>query len=67
MGTADAIVVMNRDIQDVDSNLADIGQRCNPTLVEKKSAHLSQIKGDVLDKGMVVTIVMPWKGFICNC
>lgn len=67
MGTADAIVVMNRDIQDVDSNLADIGQRCNPRLVEKKSAHLSQIKGDVLDKGMVVTIVMPWKDSICNC
>lgn len=52
MGTAEAIVVMNRDIQDVDSNLADIGQRCNPRLVEKKSAHLGQIKSDVLDKGM---------------
>lgn len=50
MGTAEAIVVMNGDIQDVDSNLADIGQRCNPRLVEKKSAHLGQIKSDVLDK-----------------
>lgn len=48
---------MNRDIQDVDSNLADIGQRCNPRLVEKKSAHLSQMKSDVLDKGTLVLLL----------
>lgn len=53
VGTAETIVVMNRDIQAIDSNLADIGQRCNPRLVEKKSAHLSQMKSDVLDKGTV--------------
>ncbi|BCR88954.1 uncharacterized protein ACHE_50152A [Aspergillus chevalieri] len=50
VGTAETIVSMNREIQDVDSNLADIGQRCNPRLVEKKTAHLGQIKSDVLDK-----------------
>lgn len=54
VGTAETIVVMNREIQDVDSNLADIGQRCNPRLVEKKSAHFSQIRGDVLNRGMAV-------------
>lgn len=47
---------MNREIQDVDANLADIGQRCNPRLVEKKTAHLGQIKSDVLDKGMLVIV-----------
>ena len=57
VGTAETIVVMNRDIQDVDSSLADIGQRCNPRLVEKKSAHLSQMKSDVLDKGTLVLLL----------
>lgn len=47
---------MNREIQDVDSNLADIGQRCNPRLVEKKSAHLGHIKSDVLNKGMLTLV-----------
>lgn len=44
---------MNREIQDVDSNLADVGQRCNPRVMEKKNAHLSQIKAEALEKGMI--------------
>lgn len=44
---------MNREIQDVDSNLADVGQRCNPRVMEKTNAHLSQVKGEALEKGMV--------------
>lgn len=56
VGTAETIVSMNREIQDVDSNLADIGQRCNPRLVEKKSAHLGQIKSDVFNKGMLTIV-----------
>lgn len=48
---------MNREIQDADSNLADIGQRCNARLVEKKNAHMSHIKSDLLDKG---TLTIVW-------
>ncbi|KAK1149850.1 hypothetical protein N8T08_003406 [Aspergillus melleus] len=50
VGTAETIVSMNREIQNVDTTLADIGQRCNPRLMEKKFTHFHQIKGDVRDR-----------------
>ncbi|EAW08707.1 uncharacterized protein ACLA_096400 [Aspergillus clavatus NRRL 1] len=50
VGTAETIVLMNGEIQEVDSTLADIGRRCNPRLVEKMHAHMNQIKDDVQDK-----------------
>ncbi|KAJ0425333.1 hypothetical protein BJY00DRAFT_275213 [Aspergillus carlsbadensis] len=46
VGTAETIVAMNRDIQDVDTTLSDIGRRCNPRLMGKKYAHLNQINGE---------------------
>ncbi|KAE8372827.1 Vps51/Vps67-domain-containing protein [Aspergillus bertholletiae] len=51
VGTAETIVSMNREMQEVDATLADIGRRCNPRLMEKKVTHFSQIKGDIHDKG----------------
>lgn len=42
---------MNREIQEVDSTLADIGRRCNPRLIERMHAHMNQIKDDAQDKG----------------
>ncbi|KAH2280526.1 hypothetical protein KXW29_003484 [Aspergillus fumigatus] len=50
VGTAETIVVMNREIQEVDSTLADIGRRCNPRLIERMHAHMNQIKDDAQDK-----------------
>ncbi|CAG8137324.1 unnamed protein product [Penicillium salamii] len=48
VGTAETIVAMNRDIQEVETLLADVGRRCNPRLVERKHVHARQIKsGDV--------------------
>ncbi|CAG8896592.1 unnamed protein product [Penicillium egyptiacum] len=44
VGTAETIVAMNRDIQDVESILADVGRRCNPRLIERKHVHVQQIK-----------------------
>ncbi|KAJ5699562.1 hypothetical protein N7536_002575 [Penicillium majusculum] len=44
VGTAETIVAMNRDIQDVESILADVGRRCNPRLIERKHVHVRQIK-----------------------
>ncbi|KAJ5778908.1 hypothetical protein N7457_006628 [Penicillium paradoxum] len=44
VGTAETIVAMNRDIQDVESVLADVGRRCNPRLIERKHVHVRQIK-----------------------
>ncbi|THC98178.1 hypothetical protein EYZ11_002334 [Aspergillus tanneri] len=41
VGTAETIVSMNQEIHDVDSTLADIGQRCNPRLIEKKCGQTS--------------------------
>ncbi|KAL4898594.1 hypothetical protein BDV59DRAFT_167184 [Aspergillus ambiguus] len=50
VGTAETIVSMNREMQEVDSTLGDIGRRCNPRLMEKKYTHYNQIKGDVDEK-----------------
>ncbi|KAF4239644.1 hypothetical protein CNMCM6457_008564 [Aspergillus fumigatiaffinis] len=51
VGTAETIVLMNREIQEVDSTLADIGRRCNRRLIERMHAHMNQIKDDSQDKG----------------
>ncbi|KAJ5545483.1 hypothetical protein N7535_006131 [Penicillium sp. DV-2018c] len=51
VGTAETIVAMNRDIQDVESLLADVGRRCNPRLVERKHVHVRQIKIGDAEKG----------------
>ena len=51
VGTAETIVAMNRDIQDVETVLADVGRRCNPRLVERKHAHARQIKSGDAEKG----------------
>ncbi|KAL3448528.1 hypothetical protein BJX65DRAFT_274929 [Aspergillus insuetus] len=50
VGTAETIVAMNRDIQDVDTTLSDIGRRCNPRLMGKKYAHLNQINGEAANQ-----------------
>ena len=50
---------MNREMQEVDATLADIGRRCNPRLMEKKVTHFSQIKGDVHDKGIDCRVLEP--------
>ncbi|KAL3458679.1 hypothetical protein BJX64DRAFT_266159 [Aspergillus heterothallicus] len=50
VGTAETIVAMNRDIQDVDTTLSDVGRRCNPRLMGKKYAHLNQINGEITDQ-----------------
>ncbi|PYI10770.1 hypothetical protein BO78DRAFT_458180 [Aspergillus sclerotiicarbonarius CBS 121057] len=44
VGTAETIVSMNREMEDVDSTLADIGRRCNPRLMEKMYTYYNQIK-----------------------
>lgn len=46
---------MNREMEDVDSTLADIGRRCNPRLMEKMYTHYNQIKDDSHDEGMLLS------------
>ncbi|KAJ6088393.1 hypothetical protein N7486_009654 [Penicillium sp. IBT 16267x] len=50
VGTAETIVKMNTEIQEVESILADIGRRCNPRLLEKKHIYARQMKSDAADK-----------------
>ncbi|CAG7918114.1 unnamed protein product [Penicillium olsonii] len=50
VGTAETIVAMNRDIQDVETVLADVGRRCNPRLVERKHIHNRQMKSGDAEK-----------------
>lgn len=53
VGTAETIVEMNKEIQDVEAILTDVGRRCNPRLVEKKHLHARQMKSDTTDTGML--------------
>ncbi|KAJ5484933.1 hypothetical protein N7539_004921 [Penicillium diatomitis] len=46
VGTAETIVDMHREIQDVEGTLIDVARRCNPRLVEKKHQHARQMKRD---------------------
>ncbi|KAJ5248900.1 hypothetical protein N7468_000351 [Penicillium chermesinum] len=50
VGTAETIVAMNTDIQEVEGILSDIGRRCNPRLIERKHAHAQQMKKDATGK-----------------
>ncbi|RAH70881.1 uncharacterized protein BO66DRAFT_348318 [Aspergillus aculeatinus CBS 121060] len=43
VGTAEKIVSMNREMEEVDSTLADIGRRCNPRLMEKTYTHVQAV------------------------
>lgn len=56
IGTAETIVAMNRDIQDVESILTDVGHQCNPRLIERKHIHVRQIKAGDAEKGMELTL-----------
>lgn len=56
VGTAETIVAMNKEIQEVESVLTDVGRRCNPRLVEKKHLHARQMKSDAAEKGMGLAI-----------
>ena len=42
---------MNREIQEVESNLTDVGRRCNPGVIEKTYTHIRQIKNEAVGKG----------------
>ncbi|KAL1970298.1 hypothetical protein VTN77DRAFT_5458 [Rasamsonia byssochlamydoides] len=46
LGTAETIVEMNVEIQDVEGKLTGIGRRCNKNLIDKKSTHLNRLKHD---------------------
>ncbi|KAJ5674703.1 uncharacterized protein N7477_004637 [Penicillium maclennaniae] len=50
VGTAETIVSMNREIQEVEAILTDVGRRCNPRLVEKKHQHARLVKSDAAKK-----------------
>lgn len=43
---------MNREIQNVEAILTDVGRRCNPRLIEKKHQHARLVKSDAAEKGM---------------
>ncbi|KAJ5809261.1 uncharacterized protein N7503_001479 [Penicillium pulvis] len=50
VGTAETIVTMNSEIQEIESILADVGRRCNPRLMEKKHIYARQMKSDAAEK-----------------
>lgn len=52
LGTAEAIVEMNCEIQQVEENLIGIGRKCNPREIEKKAEHLNRLRHDSSEKGL---------------
>jgi hypothetical protein len=46
VGTAETIVAMNRNMEEVDTTLCDIGRRCNPRLVGKEYTHLNRMENN---------------------
>ncbi|KAL4976498.1 hypothetical protein BDW66DRAFT_166458 [Aspergillus desertorum] len=50
VGTAETIVAMSRNMEEVNTSLGDIGRRCNPRLVGKKHAHLNQLSSETTDQ-----------------
>lgn len=48
-------MAMNRDIQDVETILADVGRRCNPQMVERKLVHARQMKIGDVGKGKMLS------------
>ncbi|KAL4918070.1 hypothetical protein BDW62DRAFT_182283 [Aspergillus aurantiobrunneus] len=50
VGTAETIVSMSRNMEDVDTTLSDIGRRCNPRLMGKKYAHFNQINDETTEQ-----------------
>ncbi|OJD21489.1 hypothetical protein ACJ73_07171 [Blastomyces percursus] len=51
LGTAQTIVEMNDEIQEVETKLSNIGRRCNPRLIEKKSNNVSV--DEVVDENVI--------------
>ncbi|ODH52634.1 hypothetical protein GX48_01119 [Paracoccidioides brasiliensis] len=61
LGTAQTIVEMNDDIQEVETKLSDIGRRCNSRLIEKQSD-----TGD-LDRGVDDRAIAAQLALLHNC
>jgi hypothetical protein len=53
LGTAETIVEMNVQIQEVEVNLSEMGRRCNTKLIDKKSALVNRLRHDVLESSMI--------------
>ncbi|KAL4905327.1 hypothetical protein BDW74DRAFT_153437 [Aspergillus multicolor] len=67
VGTAETIVVMSRNMEDVDTSLGDIGRRCNPRLVGKKYAHLNQINNETTDQDAAKRALGAQLGLLHRC
>lgn len=58
LGTAQTIVEMNDEIQEVETKLSNIGRRCNPRLIERK------LDIGVVDEGSYATIIYYTSGVV---
>ncbi|PGH09942.1 hypothetical protein AJ79_05558 [Helicocarpus griseus UAMH5409] len=61
LGTAQTIVEMNGEIQEVETNLSNIGRRCNPRLIERKT------DTDALDKDVDDRAIAAQLALLHNC
>ncbi|KAL1960037.1 hypothetical protein VTO42DRAFT_209 [Malbranchea cinnamomea] len=67
LGTAQTIMKMNDQIQQVESNLARVGRHCNPRLMEKKVAHLHELVALGTEKAVGDRILGAQLTLLHNC
>ncbi|PGH00687.1 hypothetical protein GX51_05673 [Blastomyces parvus] len=57
LGTAQTIVEMNDEIQEVETKLSNIGRQCNPRLIEKKS-NIATVDEGVDDRAIAAQLAL---------
>lgn len=51
LGTAESIIDMDGELQQVESYFVDMGRKCDSRLLEKKISNLRSWNGDIIAKG----------------
>lgn len=52
LGTAESIIEMNGQMHNLETHLAEIGQKCNTRLLEKKTTNFNAWKEEINEPGM---------------
>ena len=67
LGTAETIVVMNTEIQEIENKLGKIGRRCNSKAVESNISYLHRFQTGIHQNGMKQSLfcILDAYGIIC--
>ena len=60
LGTAESIIEMDGQMQQVEATLGDLGRRCNTRMVERKGSNLRRLARAVKATGMGGEVTVNW-------